>query len=804
MTAPLRTYPVPRAVCATATPRITADAVYDTAIRSAKLGKVSSFHLPALAAGGWCSGRDWAQAVIAREGKARDRKRMTLLAAIGYDPDTYVYHGVMDPSYPEVELLTSVVRSTSAEDELEVWDGLGWGGFDLDEDDVVYAVMDESTLAELLDALSGGSGGLILRPTEPRAWLPPKSSVHVDQYDAIAAAATPTHTGAMVAFYPPPEVAAALSVGGGEPADEIHLTLAYLGDTEEEAIDYQAVQRAVARWARQVAPMSGEVSGRGVFTAGERPVAYASVDLPDLPQARESLVRLLELEGVPVKKDHGYTPHMTLAYSKQDPDVSAVPLSFDSVHAVYAGDRQEYPLGMPVIAAGGAGPGTLYAIVDEYDTGAVLDLVRVTAGPTAYRRKAGKWEVDKDMLLRLMGVDPPPVVEVNPEQATDVIAQVDAYDKDNPEKEPVTAAFGGGRKWDEKKYKRAGGKFASKNGANGSSSGGPKPSNPSPNAPKPPRGPSRPSGGGGTPSAANGSIFDNVPGSIAESGVGPEFFRAQPPGFEAWLKKFLAERKADSAKRSAAAKDGAASDDDPNDKASKTARDKATKAADEKAAGGGPEPGDDDYRPGWWDQVPEEFRGSMMSFLQAASNGGKDPAQQAKAGARRVAGEDQRDRDFDLRFAKEGLGESRRREFANQTLQGLKDRLVESGADPAAIARLMTAKVAEEKRAREEFARKRRLAVEQERVRRMEHRHAEKAKQDQQAGLTAASMMPDKLKSFWSKGEGAAKIRWGTGGDFDRCRRALTKYLKPEQVSGACANLHHLATGSWPGKGRKH
>lgn len=72
------------------------------------------------------------------------------------------------------------------------------------------------------------------------------------------------------------------------------------------------------------------------------------------------------------------------------------------------------------------------------------------------------------------------------------------------------------------------------------------------------------------------------------------------------------------------------------------------------------------------------------------------------------------------------------------------------------------------------------------------------------AAPVATTRMPKDLKTYWTRGVGAAKIRWGVGGDFNRCRRQLAKYLRPDQISGACANLHKIATGMWPGKGRKH
>jgi len=57
----------------------------------------------------------------------------------------------------------------------------------------------------------------------------------------------------------------------------------------------------------------------------------------------------------------------------------------------------------------------------------------------------------------------------------------------------------------------------------------------------------------------------------------------------------------------------------------------------------------------------------------------------------------------------------------------------------------------------------------------------------------------ERLMAYWAHGEGAAKINWGVPGDFDRCTAELSKYVGPGVVKGLCANLHHAATGAWPG-----
>lgn len=58
----------------------------------------------------------------------------------------------------------------------------------------------------------------------------------------------------------------------------------------------------------------------------------------------------------------------------------------------------------------------------------------------------------------------------------------------------------------------------------------------------------------------------------------------------------------------------------------------------------------------------------------------------------------------------------------------------------------------------------------------------------------------DRLRDYWVRGAGAAKIGWGTPGDFDRCRTNLAKYVKPQYLDGYCANRHYDALGIWPGE----
>ncbi|OMC55379.1 hypothetical protein A5747_13380 [Mycobacterium sp. IS-836] len=54
----------------------------------------------------------------------------------------------------------------------------------------------------------------------------------------------------------------------------------------------------------------------------------------------------------------------------------------------------------------------------------------------------------------------------------------------------------------------------------------------------------------------------------------------------------------------------------------------------------------------------------------------------------------------------------------------------------------------------------------------------------------------DRLRWYWSHGEGAAQIGWGTPGDFARCVTHLEGKVKDPE--GYCAERHHDALGIWP------
>jgi hypothetical protein len=53
-----------------------------------------------------------------------------------------------------------------------------------------------------------------------------------------------------------------------------------------------------------------------------------------------------------------------------------------------------------------------------------------------------------------------------------------------------------------------------------------------------------------------------------------------------------------------------------------------------------------------------------------------------------------------------------------------------------------------------------------------------------------------RLRTYWTKGAGAAKIRWGTPNDLTRCHQHLQKFVGPFAWA-TCQNMHKEALGFW-------
>jgi len=125
------------------------------------------------------------------------------------------------------------------------------------------------------------------------------------------------YTGAMAAIFLPARVAASVALDdpAALPPDELHITLAYLGDTAAETMDREAARRVVREIAAGAPPIEGLINGQGRFIVDETEGQYAhflTFDSPALPEMRQKLVDALKAAGIAPVENHGFTPHITL------------------------------------------------------------------------------------------------------------------------------------------------------------------------------------------------------------------------------------------------------------------------------------------------------------------------------------------------------------------------------------------------------------------------------------------------------------------------------------------------------------
>jgi len=169
-------------------------------------------------------------------------------------------------------------------------------------------------------------------------------------------------TGAVVTLLPDADTAARLVVPGGEPPESLHITLAWLGDTEEEPapeVSYQEAAEAVggAIGGAELNPVVADVFAHAVFNpdSDERDPATVLLLQSDALAGLHELIHGVvdDLSDFPT-----WVPHVTLGYSLDpltDGEVAARMggATFDRVQVAYGSEQTtEIPLGgTPVTAS---------------------------------------------------------------------------------------------------------------------------------------------------------------------------------------------------------------------------------------------------------------------------------------------------------------------------------------------------------------------------------------------------------------------------------------------------------------------
>lgn len=169
------------------------------------------------------------------------------------------------------------------------------------------------------------------------------------------------HTGAMVALVPSEADAARLAVEGGEPADQLHLTLVYLGEAADiNAASRQAIIDALTALAAEWHTAAGgdlSIVGDGFSinafnpaTDGKDPCIVMGVSGEQVAAAHEQVSDVVKaVFGYP-PQHQPFVPHVTLAYTD---DLSLVgqladrtgDVTFDRLRVAFAGANHDIPLG---------------------------------------------------------------------------------------------------------------------------------------------------------------------------------------------------------------------------------------------------------------------------------------------------------------------------------------------------------------------------------------------------------------------------------------------------------------------------
>lgn len=186
---------------------------------------------------------------------------------------------------------------------------------------------------------------------------------------SLTAAADGSHLqGAMIALMPTVEDAARLAIEGGEVADQLHLTLRYLGkgaDFDETA--RAAIVDSVRMLAEGMPPITSKVFGAAHWNAdGDEPSWVWSVgDDPEYGQSLDAAHGLADeallMAPTDVELPPPHTPwvaHICAAYSAELDLIIALeerlgPVVFDRIRVAFAGDHTDIPLSVGVTAAAG-------------------------------------------------------------------------------------------------------------------------------------------------------------------------------------------------------------------------------------------------------------------------------------------------------------------------------------------------------------------------------------------------------------------------------------------------------------------
>ncbi len=137
---------------------------------------------------------------------------------------------------------------------------------------------------------------------------------------------------------------------GVEGVDDPHITVLFLGDVSKLEKDKDKLLELVKLFAEDHAPIQGKITGAATFLPSESsddkyPIVLL-YDSPQLPFFRTDLHRLVKFVYDTVEQDHGFIPHITLAYVDKPIEVDLEPqeVVLDSISLWFGDEKYSFPL----------------------------------------------------------------------------------------------------------------------------------------------------------------------------------------------------------------------------------------------------------------------------------------------------------------------------------------------------------------------------------------------------------------------------------------------------------------------------
>lgn len=152
--------------------------------------------------------------------------------------------------------------------------------------------------------------------------------------------------GCMVALFLDEKDGNKLKIRGGEPVENMHITLCYFVDKQADRDDWDEVMRIVEQTANQHPPMTGKISGYGTFQSDEGDVLWASPAVQGLAELRHKIFEAVEDAGFTVSKEYDWVPHITLKYNHRGklPKNKEVELEFKNLSFAGGPDQHHFEL----------------------------------------------------------------------------------------------------------------------------------------------------------------------------------------------------------------------------------------------------------------------------------------------------------------------------------------------------------------------------------------------------------------------------------------------------------------------------